>query len=119
MLGCVWFMTRLHVARDEFPKLPAGAVQSRAHRPDRAADDLSNLLITALLNVGKQHDSALLRGQLRKGFGNGFAQVTFDILLDWFDRQRRAAVVGDFLLITSLSAAKFVAMQIRDDSIDP
>jgi hypothetical protein len=56
-------------------------------------------LVAILFDIGKDHDLALLRRKLGEGFGEGFAELSLDVVFDGGDREgalspeRRGGVV--------------------------
>src|ERR1700722_918506 len=111
---------------NEFAELSAGTVQSRSHGTDGAPHNVGDLLVAIFLDVGEPHDLPLLAAELLERFGKRLAKLRLDVIVDWRNGQRAAArkllkfiIIGNLLLITSLATAKFVAVQIRYDSIDP
>ena len=66
-------------------------MQPRANGSNRTTDDLADLLVAEVLDVGEQHDLALFRGQVGERFRDRFAEIAVDVLLDWLNRERAAA----------------------------
>ena len=83
---------------DELAKLSPGAVQARANRSDGTSDDLADFLVAEILDVGEQHDLALLRRQFGERFRDRFAEIAVDVFLDGLNRERAAAaeLLGSF-----------------------
>ena len=103
-------------------------MQPRAHRPDRAADDVGDLLVAIFLDVGEDHDLPLLEGEaLPSALDIRSLSCRSDQFLDRLDRPAaafaseslRGIVLGDLFLITSFSPPKFIPVKIRDDPVDP
>jgi hypothetical protein len=72
--------------KNEFAELASRTMESRAHRPDRTAYDLRNLLVTILLDVGENDNRALVRRERVEGLGHRLAHLPFDVIVDGLDR---------------------------------
>jgi len=63
------------------------SVEPRSDRSDRTSHDVGYLLVAVLLDIGENHDLALLGGKLGERLGQRLSELTRHVVLDGVDGQ--------------------------------